>query len=137
MTDAQTLWIGLIAVALLTMAVVQVVTAVQIARTARDVSRTVVEFRQDLRPLIDKVSRIADDAARGTALAVAQVERIDRVLGSATQQLDETLQTIKQAVVEPMRQGSLVLAVVKAVVAAFRRPSRREAEQEEDPLFVG
>ena len=136
MTDAQTFWIGLIAVALLTMAAVQVVTALQIARTAREVSRTAVALRQDLRPLIDKVSRIADDAARGTALAVAQVERIDRVLGSATLQLEETLQTIKQAVVEPMRHGSMVLAVVKAVVGAFRRPSRREAE-EEDPLFVG
>lgn len=136
MTDAQTIWFGIIAISLLTMAAVQVVTALQIARTARDVSRTVVELRQELRPLIDKVSRIADDAARGTALAVAQVERIDRVIGSATQQLDETLQIIKQAVVEPMRQGSMVLAVVKAVVAAFRRPSRREAE-EEDPLFVG
>ena len=136
MTDAQTIWLGLIAVALITMAVVQVVTIIQIARTAREVSRTAVELRQDLRPLIDKVSRIADDAARGTALAVAQVERIDRVLGTATQQLEDTLQTIKQAVVEPMRHGSMVLAVVKAVIAAVRRPSRREAE-EEDPLFVG
>lgn len=136
MTDAQTIWFGIIAVALVTMAVVQVATAVQIARTAREVSRTVVELRTELRPLIDKVSRIADDAARGTALAVAQVERIDRVIGSATQQLDETLQAIKHAVIEPMRQGSMVLAVVKAVVAAFRRPSRQEAE-EEDPLFVG
>ena len=136
MTDAQTIWFGLMAVSLLTMAVVQVATAVQIARTAREVTRTAVELRQELRPLIDKVSRIADDAARGTALAVAQVERLDRVLGSATQHLDDTLQTIKQAVVEPMRHGSMVLAVVKAVVAALRRPSRREAE-EEDPLFVG
>jgi hypothetical protein len=135
-TDAQTILFGLIAVALVTMAVVQVVTAIQIARTAREVSRTAIEIRQYLRPLIDKVSRIADDAARGTALAVAQVERIDRVLGSATQQIEDTLLTIKQAVVEPMRHGSMVLAVVKAVVAAFRRPSRREAE-EEDPLFVG
>lgn len=136
MTDAQTIWFGIIALSLLTMAAVQVVTALQLARTAKEVSRTLVELRQEVRPLIDKVSRIADDAARGTALAVAQVERIDRVIGSATQQLDETLQTIKQAVVEPMRQGSMVLAVVKAVVSAFRRPSRREAE-EEDPLFVG
>lgn len=136
MTDAQAIWLGLIAVALLAMAVVQIVTAVQIARTAREVTRTVVEIRQEMRPLIDKVSRIADDAARGTALAVAQVERIDRVLSSATQQIDDTLQTIKQAVVEPMRQGSMVMAVLKAVIAAFRRPAHREAE-EEDPLFVG
>lgn len=136
MTDAQTIWLGLIAVALVTTAVVQVITAIQMVRTAREVTRTAIELRQDLRPLIDKVSRIADDAARGTALAVAQVERIDRVLGSATQQIDDTLQTIKQAVVEPMRHGSMVLAVVKAVVAALRRPARREAE-EEDPLFVG
>jgi hypothetical protein len=135
-TDAQTIWLALIAVALLTMAVVQVVIALQLARTAKEVSRTAVEVRQELRPLIDKVSRIADDAARGTALAVAQVERIDRMVGAATQQIDDTLQTIKQAVVEPMRQGSMVMAVMKAVISAFRRPSRREAE-EEDPLFVG
>lgn len=136
MNDAQTIWFALVAVALLTMAVVQVVTAIQITRTAKEVSRTVVELRRELRPLIDKLSRIADDAARGTALAVAQVERVDRVLGSVTQQLDDTLRTIKRAVVEPMRHGSLVLAVVKAVIAGFRRPPRREAE-EEDPLFVG
>jgi predicted DNA-binding protein (UPF0278 family) len=135
-TDAQVIWLGLIAVALLVMAIVQVVTAVQIARTAREVTLTVAEIRQEMRPLIDKLSRIADDAARGTALAVAQVERIDRVLRSATQQIDDTLQTIRQAVVEPMRQGSMVMAVLKAVIAAFRRPAHREAE-EEDPLFVG
>jgi hypothetical protein len=135
-TDAQTIWFGLIAVALLTMAVVQVATAIQISRTAREVSRTAVELRQELRPLIDKASRIAEDAARGTALAVAQVERLDRMLGTATQHLDETLRTFTQAVVEPVRRGSMVLTLLKAVIAAFRRPARREAE-EEDPLFVG
>ena len=137
MTDAQTIWFGLIAVALIAMAVVQVVTAVQIARTAREVTRTAVELRQDLRPLIDKVSRIADDAARGTALAVAQVERIDRVVGAAAEQIESTLHTIKHAVIEPMRQGSMVMAVLKAVMSAFRRPPRREAEEHEDPMFVG
>jgi uncharacterized protein YoxC len=135
-TDAQTVWFAVIAVALLTMAVVQVVTAVQIARTAKEVARTTAELRQEIRPLIDKVSRIADDAARGTALAVVQVERLDRVLGAATQQVDETLRTIRQAVVEPLRQGTMVMAVLKGIISALRRPARRETE-EEDPLFVG
>jgi hypothetical protein len=136
MTDGQTVWLAVIAVAILTIAVVQVAVALQLAKTAREVTRTAEELRQGLRPLLDKVNRIADDAARGTALAVAQIERVDQFLGVATARVDETLTAVRQAVVEPLRQGSVIVAAIKAIVSAFRRPARREVD-EEDPLFVG
>ena len=136
MTDWQTFWFALMAVAMAVMAVAQVAVLVQVARTAREVSRTAVELRHGITPLIAKMNRIVDDAARGTALAVAQVERVDTLLATVTTRVDEMLLAIKNAVVEPLRQGSAVAAIVKAVIAAFRRPERREAD-DEDPLFVG
>ncbi len=136
MTDGQTVWFAVMAVAMVIIAVVQVAVAMVLAKTAREVARTAVDLRQGLKPLLDKANRIADDAARGTALAVAQVERVDTLLATATERIDETLVAIRTAVVEPLRQGSAIVAAIKAVVAAFQRPDRRETD-EEDPLFVG
>jgi hypothetical protein len=95
-----------------------------------------VELRQSLGPLVEKAHRIADDAARVSSLAVAQVERIDSLLATTTTRVDEILQAIKNAVVEPLRQGGALVAVLKAVLSAFRRPRRSDAD-DEDPLFVG
>jgi uncharacterized protein YoxC len=137
-TDWQSVWLGVIALAMVVMAVAQVAVVIHVARTARDVSKTAVELRQGVKPLLEKVNRIADDAARGTALAVAQVERVDRLLATATERVDETLTAIKNAVVEPLRQGSVIIAALKAVIAAFRSRGRdSEPHDDEDPLFVG
>lgn len=136
MTDWQTFWFALMAVAMAAMAVAQVAVLVTLARTAREVTRTAVELRQGITPLLEKANRIADDAARGTALAVAQVERVDKLLATTTARIDEMLVAIKNAVVEPLRHGSAVAAALKAIIAAFRRPERRDAD-DEDPLFVG
>jgi hypothetical protein len=135
MTDGQTIWFAVMALAMVTIALVQVAVAIVLAKAAREVTRTAGELRQGLKPLLDKANRIADDAARGTALAVAQVERVDKLLSTATERIDETFGAIRTAVVEPLRQGRDV-AAIKAVASAFRRPERRETD-EEDPLFVG
>ncbi len=138
MTDWQSVWLGVIALALLVMAIAQVAVVIHVARAAREVSRTTVELRQGVRPLLEKVNRIADDAARGTALAVAQVERVDRLLTTTTERVDETLTAIKNAVVEPLRQGTVLIAALKAVIAAFRSRGRdTEPRDDDDPLFVG
>ena len=136
MSDWQTVWFAVMALAMVTIAAVQVAVAVNLVRATREIAKTAVDLRQGLQPLIAKVNRIADDAARGTALAVAQVERIDRLVGTATERIDETLTAVRSAIVEPLRQGSAIVTLLKSVIAAFRRPARRDAE-DEDPLFVG
>lgn len=136
MSDWQTVWFAVIALAMVTIAAVQVAVAVSLVRATREISKTAADLRQSLQPLLVKVHRIADDAARATALALTQVERIDKLVGTATERIDETLTAVRSAIVEPLRQGSAIVTLLKTVIAAFRRPAHRDAE-DEDPLFVG
>jgi hypothetical protein len=137
-TDWQSVWLGVIALGIVVMAISHLAVAIYVARTTREVSRTAVELRQGIRPLLEKANRIADDAARGTALAVAQVERVERLLDTTTERVEETFTAVKSAIVEPLRQGTVIIAALKAVIAAFRSRGREpESRDDEDPLFVG
>lgn len=139
MSDWQLVWLATIALAVVVMAVVQVAVVLQAARMARQAAETVQDLRRELRPLIEKANRIADDAARATALATAQVERVDRLLATTAVRVDEALTLVQSAIVEPIRQGSAFVTAVRAALAVFRswqdRPRRNR--DEEEALFVG
>jgi uncharacterized protein YoxC len=138
-SDWQLVWLATIAVAVVVMAVVQVAVVLQAARMAREAAATAQELRRELRPLLEKAHRIADEAARATALATLQVERVDRILATTADRVDEALGLVQSAVVEPLRQGSALVTAVRAAFAVFRtwqdRP--RRSRDEEEALFVG
>jgi len=138
-TDWQTIWLAVIAVAVLVMAVMQVGLVVVMMRTARQATDTLQQVRRDVQPILERAQRISDEAARATALATAQVERIDGMLASTAVRVDQTLSIVQGAIVEPVRQGAAVVAAVRAAMAVFRsigdRP--RSARSEEEALFVG
>lgn len=139
MTDWQTIWLAVIAVAVLVMAVVQVGLVVVMVRTARQATDTLQQVRRDVQPILERAQRISNEAARATALATAQVERIDGMLASTAVRLDQTLSIVQGAIVEPVRQGAAVVAAVRAAMAVFRGigDRQRAARNEEEALFVG
>lgn len=135
------LFLGVIAAAVLVMAIIQVVFVVVAARAATQVAALVARLEQDLRPLITNMQAISSDAARATALAAAQVERADRLFSGVAAQIEETMATVQGAVLGVTRGGAW-LAGLKAVMGAvrdLRTPSRRRpaAVDEEDALFIG
>ncbi len=132
-------WLAVIAVAILLIAVVQVVVGLQMVRTAREASAAVQEFRRDIKPLIDKAQRVADDAGRVSALALTQVERVDAVMATTAQRIDDTLQIVQDSLVAPVKQGAAVMAGLRAAIAVFRaRQDRsRYGRDDEDALFIG
>ena len=132
-------FLGTMAVALVLMALAQLAIAIGVARAAREAGEVVREFRRDLRPIVEKLHRISDDAAKVTALALVQVERIDALVGTTTERVDETLHIVQTAILRPVRQGAAVMAGVRAAWAAFRRPParRRHVRDDEDALFIG
>ena len=67
--DWQLVCLAVIAMAVTVMTVVQIAVLLALARSARQVAETVQQVRQEIRPLAEKVHRIADDAARAAALA--------------------------------------------------------------------
>jgi uncharacterized protein YoxC len=137
--DWQLVSLAVIAVAVAVMAVVQVGVLLTLARSARQLTDTVHQIQQEVRPLAEKVHKIADDAAKAAALAVTQVERVDRALLATTQRVDQTLNVVQSALVEPVRQGAAVVSAVRSALAMFRgsRGEARQGRDEEEALFVG
>src|SRR4029079_11044530 len=97
------------------------------------------DLKKEVGPLVEKAHRIADDASRVSALAVLQAERIDGLILQTTARVDETFSVLQTAVIQPIRQGTAILAAVRAGVAAIRSWQNRSSAPREDadPLFVG
>jgi hypothetical protein len=148
-TDWAVIWLGVIAVSVGVMAVIQIGLIVVSVRVARQLSQTASDIRKEVGPLVDKVNgiadkvgHIADEAGRATALATVQVERIDQILTTTTARVDEGLSILRNAMGGPLRQGYAFALAVRAAISAFSRRTNRSAEQaatrdEEDALFVG
>lgn len=135
----QLVCLAAIAVSMVVLATVQIAVLLRMARLAQQASAAIDEIRHEVRPLIAKVHRIADDASRATTLALAQVERIDRLLSTTAERLDEAVTTVRQVVAAPLRGGSVLIGVLRAAVALFGewRQSGRHPREDEDAMFVG
>lgn len=134
-------FLGIIAVATLLMALIQVGAIVAILRLARRAQQTIAEVHRDVRPLIEKATAIADEASRTATIATVQAKKIDRLLTDLAVRVDETAGVVQQAIITPAREGLAIVAALKAGFAALRgfreRPRHGRASDEEDPLFIG
>lgn len=139
MTDWQVIFLGVMAFSLVAMAAAQLVMALSLMKAVKQVSEAIVEIKRDVKPLVDNANRIAEDASRVVALAVVQAERIDQLIKSTTERVDDTFGLLQSAVVQPLRQGTAILEAVKAAFGAMRAWQGRTptSREDEDPLFVG
>jgi predicted PurR-regulated permease PerM len=136
-------FLGVIAAAAVVMAVVQVGAIIVVARLARRVDDLATQIRQELGPVAERLTMIAENLQQVTSLAAVQVERVDRLLSSATKRAEETMSVVQGVIVGPMREGLAVVAAVRGIAAAFRSfrsgDGRRGSSRfdDEDPLFIG
>jgi len=135
-------FLGIIALATLAMAVLQIGAALAVSRLARDAQKTFTSVQDDVKPLIAKVSALADEANKTASLAKVQVEKIDVLVTTLTRRIDETSVVVQQAVMTPAREGLAILAAVKAGLGALRgfrdmAPGQGRHAEDEDPLFIG
>ncbi len=142
------LFLGLIAAAVVVMAVVQVAVLLFTARAARSVGHAVSRLEQEVRPIIANMQTLSAEAARAAASATAQVERMQKTLDSvldrvdtASARVEQTLQTIQEGILAPAREGFGVLRAIRAFLSGVRSPrtsrSRSTQTEDEDALFIG
>jgi hypothetical protein len=138
-TEVPTGYLATMSVALVVTALMQIGVVIVAVVVARKLISVTEELRREVRPLVAKAHKISDDAARVTALAVQQVERVDQLLANTQDYVSETFGLVQQAVVQPVRQGAAVVAAVRAAIAAFRgwQDRTNHARDDEDALFVG
>jgi hypothetical protein len=135
-------FLGVIAVATLVMALVQVSVMVYGWMLARKMARIIGDIEREMATIMDSLNAVARDAARATALAAVQVERVDRLFSDLTSRVEQTAATIQNAILAPLREGAAVMAGFKAVMALFRDLTKRQGasstrSEEEDALFIG
>lgn len=119
MTD---LFLGVIALAVLVMAAIQVAAIVFAARAARRVRDAVDRLEQNVQPIMANLQVMTSEAARASSAAAAQVQRAEQLIGEAF----GTVQGIVAALAS-LGKGS-------GREASRKRPA---AAEEEDVLFIG
>lgn len=152
MSDWSVIFLGIIALATLLMAAIQVGVIIIGARIAKRLEATVGRLEQeikpviaDIKPVIANVQAISGEAARISQLATAQVERVDQLVADFSQRADQTMALVQQAIVTPAREGAALFGAVRSTLAAIRglktnghgrqRPPR--GVEEDDALFIG
>ncbi len=136
------LFLGIIALAVVVMAAIQVGAVIVAARVAKRLDRLATQIEQDIKPVFQNLHALTAEATRATALATIQVERADKLFSELAGRLDQTLTTLQSRVVAPARDGFAVLAGIRAALGALRdlrdASRRRPATvEEEDALFIG
>lgn len=142
MSGWPVVFLGVMALALSLMAVVQVGVIVVVLRLAKQLTGTANELRRDLKPLIAKANKVVDDAGRAASLAALQVERVDRFMATTTDRVEQTVSILQAALAGPTQKGAALVSAARAAVSMFRywqdaRTRKQPAREEEDALFVG
>jgi hypothetical protein len=139
--DWSDLFLGIIAVATLATAVVQIAVLVAAGMLTKRIGRVADQLERELSPLLASLNSIGQDAARAASLATAQVERVDRLFDETAQRVEETLGVIQKAIAAPAREGAALMAGFRAVLDTLRRSagsraSRARTSEDEDALFI-
>lgn len=137
----DSVFLGAIAVATLLMAGIQVGAIVAALRIAKRLDVLAHHVEHEVRPLIAQATDLAEQARRSMTLANQQVERIDRMMADVTMRVTETVEILQRSVIVPIREGSAVIAGIKAGFDALRglrrNPARSGRAEDEDALFIG
>jgi len=115
--------LGVIALAVVVMAAVQVVAIVFAISAARRLGAAAERLGRDLSPVMQNLEILTADAVRATGLTVAQMQRADRLFGDVTHRLD-TLLSFLPGVLGPAGKGVAFLGGLKAVFGAIREIRR-------------
>ncbi|MGE5245817.1 MAG: hypothetical protein ACM3SQ_16460 [Betaproteobacteria bacterium] len=141
MSGRAELFLGLIAVATLVMAIVQVGLIIVAGQLARRLDRLTDHIERELTPLFASLNAIGRDASRAASLAADQVERADRLFGDAAARIDQTFSALQNNLLGPAREGRALLSALRAALGALRglreeSRMRQRRGDDEDALFI-
>jgi hypothetical protein len=135
------IFLGIIAVATLSTAIVQIGLLVAAARVAKQVSRVVENVEREMVPIFGHLNAIAKDASKAAAVATLQVERVDSLVADVIRRLEHVLDAFQASLSVPARESRAVVSALRATFQALRNGRsggrrRRSSADDEDALFI-
>jgi hypothetical protein len=136
------LFLGVIAVAVLTMALIQVTAIVVAVRAARRVGDAVNRFEADVKPIVTNLKAMSADAARTASIASAQAQRAEQLINDVTARVTDTVAAVESTILKPAREAYAMVQGLLGAMSVFRpgppaAGPRAGTTEEEDPLFIG
>jgi hypothetical protein len=137
------LFLGVIALGVLVMAVIQVVGCVVLAKTARRVDQLTHRIEEDLRPIVKNLQTASMEVTRAASLAAAHLQRSDHFLGSVSKQAETAIGTLMGAVIGGGRRGLALMTALRTLITLFREAQQRQSAtqtagmEEDEALFIG
>lgn len=132
--------LAIIAVATVTMAIVQVGVIVAAGRLARRIDRLADQVEHEIKPVFAHLNAIGRDASRAAAVAATQVERVDRLFTDLAEKVEQTANTVQASLLRPAREGRALLKAFRAAFGAIRelreQARSRQRAEDEDALFI-
>jgi hypothetical protein len=139
-TDRMELFLGIIAAAMMVIALVQVGLIVAAGLLARRVGRLVNEIERDIKPIFAQLQAIGRDASRAASLATAQVERADALFADIAMRIEQGMNTVQSSLGMPAREGRALFSAFRAAIQSLRDMrhghGRRGRSEDEDALFI-
>lgn len=139
MSDSSNTWLGVIAVATLLIAIVQIGVLIVAGLLARRVAQLSERLEQQVKPVFGHLEAIGREASRAAALASVQVERADRLFADVSGRVEQGLDTVQSAMQLPAREGAALFTAFRAALSAFKNPPPRPGRprgDDEDALFI-
>ena len=119
MSPLAVTFLGLIALAVLSLAAGQLYALTLTVRAVRQMGETLNRFERDIRPMVENVNAMSAEARRAAALATAQVERADRLLTDVSRRIEDTVGIVQRSILAPARDGMAIFQGIKAALLAF------------------
>jgi len=118
-------------------------------RAARRLGEMAGRFERDVRPILANLQKVSEEAARASAQAAAQIDRLDALVAGVARRVEETAAAVQETILQPARDGLALLSGLKSIIASFREPRQareprdgREGRDKtpaapDDELFIG
>jgi hypothetical protein len=139
-TSKTEIFLGVIAVATLAMAIVQIGVIVAAGMLARRILRLADRVEREVTPLFGHLNAIGRDASRATALAALQVERADKMFSDLAARVEQTMTILQTSIRAPVREGRALVGAFRAALRALREMraarSRQSRAEDDDALFI-
>ena len=118
-------FLGVIAVATLVMALVQVGVLVAGIIAVKRMNEVLVRVEDSARPVLAHVDDLVVDATASLAAMRTQLDRVERQAVHVLTRTDQAVQRVQEYVVAPAREGIALAAGARALFGAFRTPLLR------------
>lgn len=115
-------FLGVIAVAVLVMAVIQVCVVVAGIIAVRRMQEMLVRVEDAVKPVLAHVDDLVMDATASVAAVRVQIDRVEQQAVQVLKRTEQTVQRVQDYLITPAREGVALAAGARALFGAFREP---------------